>query len=712
LLAAALGSAAVETGKLFIAPLHPDPTNPLIVLGAVAATLALLALVKARGGVSAPVVPARRAVVAAAPPAAGWPWAVVALAGWATLLDAPAFRGPLLAGVAAAAALAAWRPALALAIVPLALPALDLAPWSGRLFWTEFDALLLAVLGAAAWRTPPATAARGALRLGPAFALLGASYLASTLHALWPWPGLDDNSFGSLLSPFNTLRVVKGALWAWAFVALLDRVMAVRSAGGPAARRRGPTAVQALVAGVVAGLAVTVTWGVAERWAFVGLLDLSSDYRVTGPFSAMQRGGAYIECYLAVAAAAALAVVRCRRGAARAGALLLLAGAGWATTVTYSRNGWVAFALVVLGGALLVLWQRARKAPPGAAPAWGGWAWAGAGTAVLAAAVLPVLLGPFAQQRLAQSSDDLGRRLAHWAAAPSLRDPGPLAALVGEGPGRFAERHFWRSREGPRAGSFALRRGADGARLLRLGPGAPVYVEQWLDDAPAGALRLQAEIRAADGLRAPSLDVSLCRKSTLTSVACTNARLAPAPGAVPDAGGWLAVQATLQPPKAHPPARERWLPAKFALHTPAQAPAIDVRRIALVDDAGRAWLRNGDFAAGLDRWFFVTDVDPPWQLHSLPLSVWFELGWLGVAAWALLVVTALAGWAAALRARDAAWPEAGLAALAFLASGLLNTLIDEPRFLALLLVCLALAPRRTGATGGGPAPGRASGGDP
>ena len=144
--------------------------------------------------------------------------------------------------------------------------------------------------------------------------------------------------------------------------------------------------------------------------------------------------------------------------------------------------------------------------------------------------------------------------------------------------------------------------------------------------------------------------------------------------------------------RARPPAAGPAGPLlKLALATPADGPVLDVARVSLRDGSGAELLANGDFRVGMDHWFFATDTDPPWHIHSLPVAVWFDQGAFGALAWALLVavalVSALRGWRGAMGLRLAALP----AAVAFLVSGALNTLIDEPRFLMLLLVCLWLA---------------------
>ncbi len=159
---------------------------------------------------------------------------------------------------------------------------------------------------------------------------------------------------------------------------------------------------------------------------------------------------------------------------------------------------------------------------------------------------------------------------------------------------------------------------------------------------------------------------------------------------------WTDVETTID---ATPLAERRGLwarPLKLALHSPAEGTVVDVTRIGLLAPNGDQMLSNGDFRDGLDRWFFSTDIDPPWHIHNLAVAILFDQGWLGLSAWALLLAAAIHG--GARRAWQGDRPAAALLAAltAFLISGSLNTLIDEPRFLFLLLVFAALccAPRR------------------
>ena len=92
-------------------------------------------------------------------------------------------------------------------------------------------------------------------------------------------------------------------------------------------------------------------------------------------------------------------------------------------------------------------------------------------------------------------------------------------------------------------------------------------------------------------------------------------------------------------------------------------------------------------------------MDPPWHVHQWLLSVLLEQGWFGVLTWVALLALALGG--AARRALRGDLGAAGVLAalLAFVASGLLNSLTDTPRMLWLVLLLLWL-----GAAGPAPPP--------
>ena len=696
-----LGSAgllalAIEGGKLFIDGRHPDPTNVLVAVAGNALALGLVAMAQRRSAsLSAPApasasAAASAAAVGPAPSAFGgrkrgsaWLLVLPPVALWALMF--PAFPVALLALLLVCAALV-WRwPVAALALLPAALPVLDLAPWSGRFYLDEFDLLCAACLAVAFHRTPAPAGRRRWRPLTLAFAILGLSLALSTLRGMWPlaWP--DVNSFAGYYSPWNALRIVKGAVWAWLFVALWQRL-----------RAQGERRPRFFAAGMAAGLTMTVLVVCWERLVFASLWDFAADFRVTGMFSTMHKGGAYIECYLALASAFVIAAaLRTRAPALRAGALLLLAAAAYAMMVTYSRNGYAALAVVL--GVSVAAWLpelRRSGAPWPRQAAYGALL-----VAVLMGVALPIVGGSYARERLATSAADLAVRQAHWADGLNLRDGSLLTAAIGMGIGRFPETHFWRSTEPVHAASYRLAR--DGDRpYLRLAQGATLYIDQIIPRPDLGALRLSVDLRA-DAAPA-SLQVALCEKWTLTSQACVSAKASVAPAtapasasvsastAAPSGSGWQTAEVRIDASQLLAASSPWKAPLKLGLMTPATG-SVDVSRVRLSTALGDDLLVNGDFTQGMDHWFFATDIDPPWHLHSLPVAVLFDQGWLGVLAWAAVALAALAA-GLPLLLRGQALVPAALAALAgFAVSGALNTLVDAPRFLWLLLVLLWLA---------------------
>lgn len=710
---AACLAVVVELGKLPLAQIHPDPTNVLL------AGVTVWLLVRVLGQLDAPrsrpapqtatvsvpqtlpgVAPstAPTTVPTTAPSTAPlsttatawwqdrrlWPAVVPALLalGWA--LAWPAWGWGLALLVAAAAALCAWRPVAVVAVLPAALPLVDLAPWSGRLFIDEFDLLALASLAAAwAWLRPSLTGllGDGAARLGlGAFAL--SVFGAALLPLATAWP-LDVNSLAHLHSPFNGLRIAKGLVWAGLWAALLR-----------AAWQQGLPVLRWLQAGMAVGLAGAVAVVLWERLAMVSLFDFSTDYRVTGPFSAMNKGGAYVECYLAVVTAFVVSGLMTGRHRGRwlVGAPLLLA-ATYAVMVTYSRNGYAALAVGVVV-ALGLGWRRPADVTPADAPAGrpagrpgsARWAVAGLVLALVAGMALPVLTGRYAQQRLSQSAADFDVRWRHWAAALDLRGEGVARHLLGMGLGRFPAQHHWHSLTEPRAAGFRLDDNA-GNPLLRLAPGATVYIEQIVPAQPDAPVALTLNMRSLSG--APALAVTWCRKTLLTSEDCEQAVVKGL-----DAPGLWQTQDVELP--ALPPPRNlaaRAVPLKLSIATPAGGAAVELDNLSLVQAAQPAHnlLRNGNFSAGLDHWFFATDVDPPWHIHSLPVGVLFDQGWLGLLALSALVLAVLAVGAQRAWRGDAVAGAAVAGFSAYLVSGSLNTLVDEPRFLLLFVVLAWLA---------------------
>ena len=256
-----------------------------------------------------------------------------------------------------------WRPACWLFCVPALLPVLDLAPWTGWFFLEEIDVLLLLTVACGYWRLgEPARSA--AAQLSPdaraCLLLCSLAWLAALLRGVLPLPPLDVYAWDNYLSPYNSLRL--GKAWAWSMLLL---PLLLRD-GDPSALRRYA------LPGMLAGLAMVSLFALWERAVFPGLTNLSSDYRITAPFSAMHTGGAALDGYLALSLPfAALWLARARSRWQAALALLLLALALHAACTTFSRGLYAALAAAVLLAVLLAMWQTLRTAPGAAQRATG-----------------------------------------------------------------------------------------------------------------------------------------------------------------------------------------------------------------------------------------------------------------------------------------------------------------------------------------------------
>lgn len=289
---------------------------------------------------------------------------------WA-VADYPSANGFLGIALLAYAGLSLRFPGLWLCLLPALLPVVNLAPWSGRYFYEEFDFFVLLTLALALWQGHYDPRRR--LRLPPLAGLLCFLFLASCVVAcvrgLLPLETPDANSFSSYYSHYNALRLLRGFAWPFLLAPPLLAEMA----------RDRSRAKLYLSAGVVYGLLAT---GIAVLWErgffhtllhasslyeIAGnLLNFSTDYRITALFAEMHSGGEAIDGYLAMSwPFAAYALFRRNPPALFWAGLLALPLGLYSALVTFSRGTYLAVAVsalvLVLGAARRVQGGRARR---------------------------------------------------------------------------------------------------------------------------------------------------------------------------------------------------------------------------------------------------------------------------------------------------------------------------------------------------------------
>jgi len=554
---------------------------------------------------------------------------------------------------------ALWRWPLAwLVVVPAALPLLDLAPWSGRFFFDEFDLLMLATAGTLLLRGRR-TPGSGLNSLWPLFALCAVSVLISLALGLGSPPPLDANAFSSYWSPYNSLRVAKGFAWG-GLIFLLLRL----------ARPEPAQLATRLAIGMGIGLLGVGLVGLWEHWLFAGFANDSNTYRIVSTFSSMHTGGGHIEAYLAAALPFLWLGWKTRLWVVPVMALTVSA-----TVFTVARGGVLALGVVLftLAVASLRLAWRAGQRRQAVLPI--------GVLALMALGLLAGIGGGYFQQRLAQAGEDWDIRVEHWRSTVAMMDATPMAQLFGMGLGSFPRVYLERGPADKQPATFGFVVENDNP-FLRLGHGETLYYAQRVSVRAGQRYHLELDVRSQQpGAR---IETPVCEKQLLNSRRCVWMAFE-----VPTDGRWHRLSRDFSSGQVGAEDGLQRPAVELALYYPGNDGLIDVDNVRLLAANGGNLIGNGGFTWGGDYWFFKTHSHLPWHIKNVWVQLLFEQGWLGLSLFSLLAAFALA------RLAKAAWSGQALA-WAWLASllglftvGLFDSLLDAPR-LATLLIALCL----------------------
>ncbi len=716
-LAAGLLACIIEMGKLLVQRTHPDPTN--ILIAAVSAILAyrllnMLFITKVSGG--KPIantasdnnqieneVSATKSVAQAE--------AIHQIDRYATFTvqhnhsDKQCVRRPLwltvfgllalvIAGFAAFThplgatwtllwlvsyvVLLWWRPDLWLVWVLALLPVLDLSPWSGRLFWTEFDTLLLATISVGYLRLYSGQSIWSILGLPVSMLMMLfiISALISLGFGIWPLAPLDHNAFTSYYSSYNGLRVAKGLLFSLAFMPLLVHAWSKPSC-----------AVHKLTWGMVLGLTLEVGYVLWERATFSGLFNFQNDYRITGSFHGMHVGGAYIESYLAAALPFVVLWAWLQRKVWVTAFAIVLYGLGaYSIMVTFSRGGQIAFAVVTLIVLLGFMWLSLR----GRTQRLVNISAISLLTIAALAVAWPIAQGGYSQSRWAAFERDMIKRTDHWQEAIrifQLRD----AALFGVGLGTFPSAYYWGAEVASRFTTYRFIT-ENNNTILRLGSGDLTYLEQSVNVRPGQKYTLTIDLLSQSDNAA--LTMTVCEKSLLHSYTCVTKPLR-----ISEPGGeWTQYKLQIDTKDF----LSSWMPfqrpVKLSLFNDRHGTLVDIDNVALYDEIGRNLIQNGHFSNGMHHWFFSTNHHLPWHIENLYLSILFEQGWIGLICFTILIIYTLIRCLFNARQRDSFSITLFASFIALLMLGILNSWNDEPRLTFLfyfLLITGLIADQRS-----------------
>jgi len=247
-----------------------------------------------------------------------------------------------------------FRPTAWLVVLPLVLPLVNFAPWSGRFYLEDFDFFIWATLAGALWQGAYRFAGRPRFARTPG--LLIAAFLAThsiaTLRGLLPFATVDANAFSNYYSHYNALRVGKSLLWA---VLLIPPLL--RACAGERERARRDLSLGVCLGLLGTGFAVLWERGVLRDWLYgeniyakiSSLTDFSSNYRITALFAEMHTGGEATDGYLAMAWPFALGGLVAAGSHWRTALAASALPAGlYSVLVTFSRGTYLAAAISLL----------------------------------------------------------------------------------------------------------------------------------------------------------------------------------------------------------------------------------------------------------------------------------------------------------------------------------------------------------------------------
>jgi VanZ family protein len=562
-------------------------------------------------------------------------------------------------------------------VVPALLPVLDFTPWTGRFYFDEFDLVVLCTVTLLLIR--PLLPLFLFKKIKMVDSVIVSLFLllicVSCIFGLNPLAETDANSFSNYYSKYNALRVFKGFLYALLLSPFLIKVF------------QDDKGRRFFSAGLLTGLAGTGFYAIFERWIFPGLFDFSADYRINALFSSMHTGGGHIESYLAMSMPfiAILFVSEKYKFAARIIGILLFILSLYTLLMTFSRGGAIGvatgFIVLLIGfGVHFKIYKNLIS--------FRSLLLIGFLIVVTVGLSVPVFQGDLMKARFSQAEADSESRHTHWEGAIDAMDSNLLTQLFGMGLGSFPRVFYWSNLENAHPATYKIDI-ENGNKFLTLQGGDALFMGQYITLLPQQSFKLALDVRSPT--KNATLSIPICEKSLQYSFRCVDA------GFTSASSQWQHVETTVMSGDVGAYSKDVAAglftrPVQLALYAGSNTETIiEVDNLSLQDASGHNLIANGDFSAGMDRWFFSTEKHNPWHIFNLWVQVLFDIGWLGLASFVLLVLLVYYRLLKALR--HDVYASILLASLTgFLIIGYVDSPFDAPRlaFLFSMLVVFAI----------------------
>jgi hypothetical protein len=312
---------------------------------------------------------------------------------------------------------------------------------------------------------------------------------------------------------------------------------------------------------------------------------------------------------------------------------------------------------------------------------------------IVLAILIPIAGSYYTGSRFSTVSGDLETRVGHWREALDMMSPELSTSLFGMGLGRYPETYAWRNTHGELPGSFRYETEQGNVFLRLSGPqygqgyGEVLRVLQRIPASEAGRYLLALDVRRVRG--AAALAVSVCERWMLYPQNCGSAplRLAASDGA------WHHYEAEFKPLMTPGSGALMRAPVQLELSTDGANASVDIDNVSVRDGlTGAELIHNGAFTQGNANWFFSSDRNHlPYHVKNFAVNTFFEQGWLGLLATALLLMLGAAelGLRAARGDGDAGIYLAAISG--FMVVGLFDSLFDVPRLTLLFFLLLSAA---------------------
>jgi hypothetical protein len=228
---------------------------------------------------------------------------------------------------------------------------IDFTLRTGWQFVSEWDVIVLLALGTGLLRTlttrPVRIAPRTVTWLLVALCVI---FIVATLRTWLPAPTLEANAINNVLSPW--LAVYHGKPYLYVLLAMPLIARTVSQSG----RRLGWSVVAGSWAAMFA-LSLGALW---ERYAYTGLLNFASDYRVTLGVSSMHTGSGAIDAFIALAFPISMGILFDRRAWLQIVGLISFPLFAYTAFVTFSRGLQLGIVVGAICAALLFAFTKTR----------------------------------------------------------------------------------------------------------------------------------------------------------------------------------------------------------------------------------------------------------------------------------------------------------------------------------------------------------------